>query len=132
MILAVAATEIEMDAYLRAGVNSSNETLVSGVGMLESCLNLCRYLEKKHNTISTVVNFGVAGAYFSGEQNMPDLLDMCIAKQEILGDLGICFPRRFDDLGEELGAKKFFPLDQDLAAKANEVAKNTRVGSLSG
>lgn len=123
MILAVAATEIEMGAYLHAGAKGSAELLVTGVGMLESCLNLCRYLEKHGDMISSVLNFGIAGAYFSDQQDMPNLLDLCIANQEVLGDFGICFPRRQDDLSAELAGDTIFSLDSTLAGRAQEVAK---------
>ena len=90
MILAVAATEFEMNPLLDALGEEPCCTLLSGVGPVESCLRLTRYLENASDTISVVVNFGVAGAFIS-ERTMeqPELLDICIAETEVFGEMGI-------------------------------------------
>lgn len=107
MILTVAATEFEFQPFGERVKLSDYERLICGVGPLESCLRLARYLEQKSSDISMVVNFGVAGAYCSEKHDSPGLLDICVAKTEYFGDLGICFPRRIDDLPENFGQKKF-------------------------
>ncbi len=132
MILAVAATEFEMDPYLRAVGDASSKTFVCGIGVLESCLNLTRYLEKHLGDISAVFNFGVAGAYFGTPDKSPVLLDICMARKEIFGDLGICYPRRLDDLGDELKLKKNFQMDDNLTARATEIIKANGVPVFSG
>lgn len=93
------------------------ELLVCGVGVLESCLQMSRYLEKRHPWISKVILFGVGGAYLSSPEKTPNLLDVCLGEQEIFGDLGICYPRRFDELSKELSLQKRFELDSGLLNK---------------
>ncbi len=132
MILAVAATEFEMNAYLQAGGEDFSRGFVCGVGILESCLTLTRYLEKHCDDISAVVNFGVAGAYIADTLELPAMLDICIAQREVFGDLGICYPRRLDELGDELALKKTFSLDESLTAKALQVLKKDNVNVIAG
>lgn len=132
MILAVAATDFEMDTYIRVGGEAFSKIFVCGVGVLESCLTLTRYLEKNHGGISAVVNFGVAGAYIKNSITSPVLLDICIAEREVFGDLGICYPRRLDDLGDELALKKAFSLDNNLTFKALQVFENNDINAITG
>ena len=132
MILAVAATEFEMDAYIRAGGEAFSKGFVSGVGVLESCLTLTRYLEKHHDAISAVVNFGVAGAFIHDSRDSPGILDICLAEREVFGDLGICYPRRLDDLGDELSLKKTFALDEHLTTKAMQILAEKNITTITG
>lgn len=118
MILVVAATEFEMAPIHQAVGDQEIESLICGVGVLESCLRLSRYLEKRHTGITQVILFGVGGAYLNSPEKTPNLLDVCLAEQEIFGDLGICFPRRFDELSEELSLQKRFELDCGLLSRA--------------
>jgi futalosine hydrolase len=132
MILAVAATEFEMASYLQASRESAPKVLICGVGVLESCLALTRYLEKNQSDISAVVHFGVAGAYVSDTQTLPAMLDICIAEREVFGDLGICYPRRLDELGEELALQKNFSLDESLRAKALAILRTNDINAITG
>lgn len=132
MILAVAATEFERDAYLQAGGETSSKVVVCGVGVLESCLTLTRYLEKYHMDVSAVLNFGIAGAYFLKSINSPAILDICIAEREIFGDLGICYPRRLDELGDEFAPQKTFSLDENLTAKTLKVLRRNNINVITG
>ncbi len=107
MILATAATQIEMDPFLNAvkGLAIQCETVVTGVGPMETALQLTKYLsvnDKPH----IVLNFGVAGAYVPNDSRKgAGLLDICIAKMEVFADFGI-------DMGEEI-----IPLNQDMCGK---------------
>ena len=88
MYLIVAATEDEIKPFVHlADKMKQLEFLVTGVGPLVSAIKLTRYLSANSSQLSGVFNIGVGGAY-------PDsglhILDICLAGQEILGDLGIC------------------------------------------
>ncbi|HDP69554.1 MAG TPA: futalosine hydrolase [Actinobacteria bacterium] len=60
--------------------------LTTGFGMLESTLSLAEFLEKQK--IEGVILFGVGGAY---TDTGIDILDVCIAEKEFLGDFGVAF-----------------------------------------
>ena len=105
MILAVAATEIEM-VPLQALLQQENIrclTCISGVGPMETAVRLTGFLAARSKEITAVVNVGVAGGYIvdSGEDG-PQLLDLYLAETETFGDLGICFPDRIEPLPESL------------------------------
>jgi futalosine hydrolase len=99
-ILITAATALEMQAYDHAGGSSdSTLRLITGIGPTETALSLTSMLHRQAGAVDLVLNFGIAGAYPTGKAG---LLDICIAEQEVLGDLGICLPEqvvRFADRG---------------------------------
>jgi len=87
MLLIVAATEREMIPVRRALEQRSDVTcLQTGIGPLETCLQLTRFLSD-NNRVSMVMNIGIAGAFLDSG---PQLLDLCLAEREIVGDFGIC------------------------------------------
>lgn len=131
MILVVAATEFEMQSFREHLKPPQCLEHICGVGPVESCLRLTKYLGNKGSDISLVVNFGVGGAYLKEGVKGPDLLDICIAEVEYLGDLGICFPRRFDDLPGDLVTKEFL-LDVDLRKRAEQVLQKSTIDYFSG
>lgn len=125
MILVVAATQFEMD-YLSAFLRKPPQyQLICGVGPVESCFQLTRYLEKKGMKITQVINFGVGGAY-STKKGGTDLLDICLASSEVLGDAGICYPMRIDDLPQELMVK-YFDLQGDFLTSAERVLRDNNM-----
>lgn len=132
MILAVAATEFEMSPFVAALNGGGCATLTSGVGPVESCLSLTRFLCKKKDEIAAVVNFGVAGAYLDTSLNNTEILDIYFAEADVLGDLGICFPRRLDDLSRDLIDKKYYELDRLLLQQAFDVLAQNGVACRSG
>ena len=88
MLLIAAATEIEIKPLM--GFISAAEKfdfLVTGMGPVATAANLSSYLTLNSSAVHGVVNIGVGGAYVGSGL---DLLDICIAKQEIFGDFGIC------------------------------------------
>jgi len=88
MLLIVAATEGEMIPVRRAlGQRSDVICLQTGVGPLETCLRLTRFLSDSGKGVSVVMNIGIAGAFLDSG---PQLLDLCLAEREIVGDFGIC------------------------------------------
>ena len=134
MILAVAATEFEMNPlarFLAMVRNLSCQdgralpccTLIAGVGPVETTLRLTRYLERRDPRIDKVLNFGVAGAYVceTSPSGNGALLDLCLAEQENLGDFGICFADHYEALDEKLGGSTVFPLDQPMLRQARIV-----------
>jgi futalosine hydrolase len=88
MLLIVAATKEEMMPVSKAlGQRVDVTCLQTGIGPLETCLHLTRFLGGSGNGISLVMNIGVAGAFIDSG---PQLLDLCLAEREIVGDFGIC------------------------------------------
>lgn len=133
MILAVAATEFEMNPLLEALGTSSVRTLISGVGPVESCLQITRYLENNSDIVSMVLNFGVAGAFINKKQvEKPALLDICLAKTEVFGDLGICYPMRIDDFVGDINPPKHFFLDSRLGKAGARVLQNHGMNYFTG
>ncbi len=133
MILAIAATEFELNPLLDALGPTRCNTLISGVGPVESCFQVTRYLEKNRNDISKVVNLGVAGAFIKNKRaQQPELLDICLAETEVFGDLGICFPRRIDDFSGDIFGKKHFLLDKALRSAAEKILNIHNIEFFSG
>jgi futalosine hydrolase len=121
MHLVVAATQTEMDAYGPMDQSSADSVhqLVSGVGPMESGITLSRFLERHHTKIRSVVNFGIGGAYSSGPNHQLEVLDLCLAEREILGDFGICYGDRVEPFPQnEFPAQSVFKLDPTLLAAA--------------
>jgi len=117
MILAVAATEIEMQPFLAelAGDTSSCLTLVTGVGPVETAVRLTRFLCRPDQPVEAVVNFGIGGAYLQpAGSNQPALLDICLAEREVFGDFGICMSEEIIPLDRSLTGERVYPLDGGL------------------
>ena len=135
MHLVVAATQKEMDAFSRIAPTCQVQPaeLVTGVGPMEAGITLSRYLERDHKNISTVVNFGIGGAYFSGSQKQLELLDLCLAEREVLGDFGICFDDRIEPF--EQGAFPFqsvFTLNSNLLDEARSALAAENIEAAAG
>ncbi len=130
MFLAIAATEIEMIPLrqLIAGQVGRWLTLVGGVGPVETTLRLSRFLCSGGPPLAGVVNFGVAGGYLQpGGQQQADLLDICLAEREVLGDFGLCLPEGIRPLPAELTGRIAFQLDDRLLGRAGEIlSRNER------
>ncbi len=120
MILAVAATEIEMAPFL-AQITAqalSCRTLVTGVGPLETALRLTKFLCESEQQFDFVLHFGVGGAYILPEQScQPKLLDICLAEQEVAGDFGICLGNAMDYLDSSLTGEIVYDMDNSLLKK---------------
>jgi futalosine hydrolase len=125
MFLVVCATEFELQSLLDISTPELGEwtSLVTGVGMVETTLSLTRFLEgRSANTdqkIHGVLNIGVGGAYIGDGKESAELLDVCLAEQEIFGDLGICYPDRMEPLAEHLLHRTHYTLDPDLLDRAD-------------
>ena len=95
-----------------------HELFVAGVGMLETAVRLTRRLGEGRGDVSLVLNFGVAGAYASSGA---DLLDICLAESEVLGDFGICHAESIEPLGGQLAGRAAFLLDPRYVAQTGEI-----------
>ncbi len=124
MYLVVTATDSEM-LHLRAALANVEAVafLVTGMGLVETALGLTRYLEGRRRSrpeaaaLRGVINFGVAGAFVGSGL---ELVDLCLADRDILGDLGVCDNdgiTGFDVKG--LPVRREFPLNNRLLAEAD-------------
>ncbi len=135
MILAVAATEMEMQPFLDhwPGRAPSCLTLVTGVGPLETAVRLARFLGDNGGRVQAVVNFGIGGAYLQpAGSRQPQLLDLCLAEREVLGDLGICLPEGIEYLDRSLTGDLVYRLDAGLLDRCRKILDGAAVGWQSG
>lgn len=128
MLLVTAATSLEMDAFLSASSAGRDvHSLCTGVGPVEAALHLTHYLAATSQTITGVINFGVAGAYL-GDGRGAGLLDICLADREILGDLGICIQEQVVALrGESLAIFDTFDLDSPLLQQVTTLLEGATI-----
>ena len=116
MLLLAAATELEVNplADLLRQRNDA-EFLLSGVGLVETALSLARFLESpKGRRISGVINYGVAGAFADSGAK---LLDICLAREDCLADLGICHDNRIEKF-DSLAVQTCFNADPRMFSAA--------------
>lgn len=130
-ILIAAATDLEMQAFgADRGAVACVLRLITGIGPVETALSLTSMLHQYSGQISAVVNFGIAGAY---PDSPAQLLDICIAEQEILGDLGICLPERIERFAERgLAVRDSFILDIDLREAGAQALRHIGITFLQG
>jgi futalosine hydrolase len=115
MILALAATEIEMEPLSRRVTSRELVccTLIGGVGPLETAVRLSSFLHRQSQPVRLVINFGIAGAYNQPQdQPQPQLLDLCLATREVFGDFGLAYGDRVEPLPPSLVGKHCYELDQ--------------------
>ena len=126
MYLVTAATPFELDTFLRACPPGARfEPLVCGVGPVETALRLTALLARREAAGAPryrgVINIGVAGAYRLAEKSA-NLLDLCLAEREVLGDLGICDETAIVSLrSDTLEILDTFALEGPLLAEAASV-----------
>lgn len=89
MLLITAATEIEMQPVRQTLADYRGWLpLVTGVGILETAVVLADFLAGGPGAaVLKVINVGVAGAYSGSGLG---LLDIALAEEEIVADLGVC------------------------------------------
>ncbi len=121
MYLVTSATEEEMQPFQAVCPGGEGvRQLVTGLGPLETAVRLYSWLSRHAGPVSSVINFGVAGAY-TGSPGLasPRLLDICLAEREVLGDLGLCFADRIERFSDEkLRICDTFTLNSELLARA--------------
>jgi len=98
--------------------------IVTGIGPMETTLTLTSTLQKQ-NEIDCVINFGIAGAYLENATSIQaGLLDLCLAEQEVLGDLGIQLADKVEKFGDDLPIRDYFSLNPDLLSAATQTLKD--------
>jgi len=134
LFLIAAATDMEMRAFTNACADSEPyEPLVTGVGPMETAYVLTSRLAHGADDLQGVIHFGIAGAYLYPDDSGAEMLDICLADEEILGDLGICHQDRIEPFAApELGIKDHFPLDRQLLDRATEFLKQQKVAYKKG
>jgi futalosine hydrolase len=88
MLLVTVATENEirpLNYFFSSSENS--KILVTGMGPVATAASLSKHLALNGANIEGVMNIGVGGAYVSSGLS---LLDICLARQEVFGDFGVC------------------------------------------
>lgn len=132
MYLVVAATEMELGPVRSALASSGDGVrfLVCGVGPVEATLGLTRFLAHTPDSFEAVIHCGAAGAY---PGSGPGLLDLCLARTEILAELGICSGTTIADFeGGAITVPRTFPLDPGLLLFAEKEFSRQGVSYFSG
>ena len=134
MILVVSATELELQPLLDT-VPADNQhwtALVSGVGAVETTLSLTRFLEQRKGEFDTVLHFGIAGAYIPPSGQGAELLDICLAGEEIFGDFGICHTDHIEALSADFVHRKRYPLDTKLLRRCKDMLHRKNISHRQG
>lgn len=109
------------------------EALVTGVGPVETTYTLTSRLARGIGHLQAVIHFGVAGAYIHSDGNGPGMLDICLAEEEVLGDLGICHRDRIEPfVAPELAVADRFPLDIQLLNRARRILEALNISCWKG
>ncbi len=124
MLLVLAATEIEMMAFTSSVPQNDDRVMatVCGVGPVEAAVRTMKVLGDHADKIRHVVNFGIGGAYLP-EAASPgiELLHVCLAESEVLGDHGVCYGGRVEAFADkEMTDKTRFRLDKNLFNAARQ------------
>lgn len=99
--------------------------LVSGVGPVHAAMTVTKRLAKSEARFNGVINFGVGGAFVGAGVKM---LDVCLARQEIMGDLGICFEERVENFETSgITVQTEFDADNLLLDRAETLLKNQQI-----
>jgi len=95
MLLVAAATENELEP-VRQYVEKSDhlDSLILGMGPVAAAASLSRYLALHGSRLKGVINIGVGGVYVGSGV---ELLDICLAQQEVFGDFGVCLQDEIQD-----------------------------------
>ncbi len=128
MYLVTAATVFEMEAFSRACSPAVEcEQLITGIGPVEAAVQVAVYLGETSNSFQGVINLGVGGAYCR-DQGGADVLDICLAEREVLGDFGICYGDTVEPLrGESLTILDTFSLDNPLLTQTETLLSTAKV-----
>ncbi|NTV15412.1 MAG: futalosine hydrolase [Desulfobulbaceae bacterium] len=119
MYLLVAATGLELEPLQAvAPACPAWSTMLSGVGPVEAAWRLAAYLARLSSLPQAVINFGLAGAFPAAGL---DLLDLCLAEAEILGDLGIVGRDGVAPLPAAFAPPREFACDPALLARAEAI-----------
>ncbi len=126
MLLIAAATENEIKPlfHFLTGIDQV-EVFITGVGPVATAASLSRHLTLHGSKIDAVWNIGVAGAYTDSGVNM---LDICMAQQEILGDFGICLQSEISSFPPGLDSTDTsFDFKSDMAARLKRILSEQKI-----
>lgn len=131
LLLIAAATEMEMLPIRQRLADCDNVAfMVTGVGMVEATLALSRRLSQAGDSVRGVVNLGVGGAYVD---TGVALLDLCLAKREIIGDLGVSDGERVESFTDQaINPPVDFFLQNPLQARAEAILNKNNVAHHTG
>ncbi len=120
MLVVAVATENEikpLEQSLKA--HDRVNVLVTGMGPVATAASLSSYLTLHGFRIEGVMNIGVAGAYIDSGL---ELLDVCLARQESMGDFGICTQDGIEDFDPGL-SRDTWPLlfDNDMVSEFERI-----------
>lgn len=134
MILVVCATELERAPLLeRIPADSDRWTsFVCGVGVVETTLSLSRFLEHQKKPFEAVVHFGVGGAFVGDDGSRAELLEICMAEEELFGDFGICYKDSIVPLAPEFCHKERYVLDSKLRKRCQTILEKNGIAFSSG
>jgi futalosine hydrolase len=134
MYLVTAATNFEMEPFHTACRCDDVHRLVTGIGPVETSVRLMAFLNRLPGKIKGVINFGVGGAYIdSSGTPKADLLDICLAEKEVLGDFGICLEEEIEKItGKGLEGQDAFVMDEGMFNLASQALQSEQLPFHSG
>lgn len=129
MYLVTAATQFEMEPFQAACGQEKVHRFVTGVGPVETSVRLMALLHRLSGQLKGVVNFGVGGAYVdSSGSPRADLLDICLAEKEVLGDFGVCLAEGIERItGKGLEAPDTFVMDKNMLDLASQALQGGQI-----
>jgi len=126
MLLVTAATENEIQPLVHFLSSSEDlQILITGMGPVATAASLSQYLALHGSGIEGVMNIGVGGAYVGSGLS---LLDICLARQEVFGDFGICTENEmldFDPTLSQLSRPILF--ENELVSRVGNVLNSQTV-----
>ncbi|HSR36396.1 MAG TPA: futalosine hydrolase [Desulfurivibrionaceae bacterium] len=127
MLLVVAATEMELGPVReRLAGEPRFDFLACGIGPVEAAVRLGTVLASSPRKYDLVLHCGVAGAYVGAGA---EVLDVCLAAREVLGDLGIEANGGVVPFPSSLAVVVEFPLDPALVRQAALLLPESRIGT---
>ncbi|THB70512.1 MAG: futalosine hydrolase [Desulfobulbaceae bacterium] len=125
MLMLVTATEFELDPF-RELLSRYQEKLCShicGVGPVEAAATTALALASRSDKPDGIINFGIAGAYHRDPPaESIELLELCLAEKECLGDFGICYGERIEPFETiSFAADHIMDLQNTLLAQAQTI-----------
>ena len=126
MLLVAVATDKELKP-LKQFVKDTDllKTFITGMGPITAAANLSKFLALHGSWIKGVLNIGVAGAYIDSGITT---LDICMAKQEYLGDFGICMQDEIVDFAPDIAQPgKSLLFNNELAARIENILQGNNV-----
>ena len=126
MLLVAVATRQEIEPLQQSYANQRGiKIVITGVGPVAAAANLGSYLAANDGNIHGILNIGVAGAY---QKSGLELLDICIASQEVVGDYGICMQNEILDFESDvMGPNKPIALQNSLLVRIAEILRDTSI-----